>query len=49
MNRDRNWEIKDTYHLNQLKGQSLVYPLLLIRDGTSPPNYGHDLGTWRSV
>ena len=47
--RGRNWDIKDTYHLNAFMGQSLVSPLPLLRDGALPPDYEHDLGTWRPV
>ena len=45
----RNWDIKDTEQLSTFKGQSLVPPLTLLSNRTSPPYYGHSLGTWRPV
>ena len=46
-NWDGNWDIEDMQHINTFKRQSLVSSLPMLRDGTSPPDYGHALGTRR--
>ena len=44
-NRDGNWNIEFNYQISKFKGQLLLFPLSLLRDVTSPPDYWYTLGT----